>query len=556
MKYLLLWALLGISVVGKADGDIAAMVHSLDSLVKNKADDKALVWAEKLEKQAKKEAKPDLLAYAYNTLARLHYNKKNYNKSISYFEQALDLQRTQWSHDKIFEAYYNLGSTCLKLNKIKKAIEYFGKSLKEAELSQNIDLQQSVYQALVVAYESDKDYKTSNVYLKKLHEISVGAISTQIDLYRKEAHVQKQLVNRKTGELKNTQKELGHVSDDLVSSKETIDLLEEDTLRKQKKISSLNYQKALKDFQLKTKNEELEQQKMHNLQLLLALGIVIIMAIFVWVLFMNKRRLSLQLQSQNEQIKQQREAITHSIEYASKIQMASLPPLNLFEQHFSDSFVFYRPRDIVSGDFYFLQKVHQYIVLAAVDCTGHGVPGAFMSMLGVAGLNDIIRRSEVTQANHVLEYLREHIKTSLQQTGKTGEQRDGMDMALVVIDTETMELQYAGAHRPILLVQNGQSTELKPDKMPVGVHRKEEPFNNQKVNIQKGDCLFLCSDGFSDQIGGENQKTFKSTQLKQLILSNVHLPMRQQSQILETSFDQWKAQNKQIDDVLIMGVKI
>jgi serine phosphatase RsbU (regulator of sigma subunit) len=223
----------------------------------------------------------------------------------------------------------------------------------------------------------------------------------------------------------------------------------------------------------------------------------------------------------------------------------------------TEYFIFFKPRDIVSGDFYFLQKINKHILVAAVDCTGHGVPGAFMSMLGIAFLNEIVRRREITQASQVLNILRQQIKTSLKQTGKKRESKDGMDIAICAINTETFELQFAGAYNPLYLIRNNELTIYKGDRMPIGIYRKEkETFTNHIITLERGDKIYLFSDGFVDQINGETKEKFMSNNFKNLITEISALPMIQQKDKLEETFNNWKGNSKQIDDVVIIGVEV
>ncbi|MFH2095161.1 MAG: SpoIIE family protein phosphatase, partial [Bacteroidota bacterium] len=260
---------------------------------------------------------------------------------------------------------------------------------------------------------------------------------------------------------------------------------------------------------------------------------------------------------QKEEIQKQHALITDSIHYAKRIQTAVLPGDETFSRLFRDYFIFFRPKDIVSGDFYFLLKVNKTIVFSAVDCTGHGVPGAFMSMLGTAFLNEIVRRQEVMHANQVLNILREKIKSSLKQKGGRHETKDGMDMALCAIDTETNELQYAGAYNPLLIIRNNEMIEFKGDRMPIGIHIKEkDTFTNHVVQLEKDDMIYIYSDGFSDQVGGEEKEKFRSDNFKRLLLEINQESLDKQRSRLELEFDNWKNNYKQIDDVMVLGVRI
>ncbi|MGC9375016.1 MAG: SpoIIE family protein phosphatase [Bacteroidales bacterium] len=264
-----------------------------------------------------------------------------------------------------------------------------------------------------------------------------------------------------------------------------------------------------------------------------------------------------ELEAQRDKILSQKDDITDSITYASRIQKAMLPMNEHFDKSFKDHFILYKPRNIVSGDFYWIAEDTEKIYFAAADCTGHGVPGAFMSMLGISSLNEIISgdKQKLTAAK-ILNMLREKVKFSLHQTGKEGEAKDGMDIALCILDKKTMLLEYAGAYNPLYHFRNGKLNEYKADRMPIGIYYMEkETFTNHELTIIPGDTIYLFSDGYADQFGGPAQTKFKSTNLKKLFTEIVNQPMNKQKGILEEKFNQWKGDLDQVDDIIVLGIK-
>ena len=247
--------------------------------------------------------------------------------------------------------------------------------------------------------------------------------------------------------------------------------------------------------------------------------------------------------------------ITDSINYAKKIQNAIFPSLDLFKNNFLDYFIFFKPLDVVSGDFYWAKKINEHFIFVAADCTGHGVPGAFVSMLGISLLNEICTRKEVTTANQVLDILREEIKISLNQNSESKRQ-EGMDIAFCVLNTKTNVLQFAGANNPLYLFRNNELVEYKANKQPIGIYRKEKPFTNYEIQLEKGDKIYIFSDGYIDQFGGKKNKKFMKKNFKNLLYKIQNEDMNIQKEILENQFRNWKGEIKQIDDVLVMGVKI
>ena len=261
---------------------------------------------------------------------------------------------------------------------------------------------------------------------------------------------------------------------------------------------------------------------------------------------------------QRDQIEKQNIDITASIQYASRIQRAVLPPAEMFNNYLGEHFIFYRPKDIVSGDFYYLNAMEDCVIIAAADCTGHGVPGAFMSMLGITLLNQIIVQlgKEITAGN-ILTLLRRNIKDSLRQTGKEGEAKDGMDIALCVLNQKDCKVQYAGAFNPLVQIRKSEVIMQKADRMPIGIFiREEEEFSNHCIDVQKGDMLYLYSDGFQDQQGGKQNKKFMAKNFRELLLNISKHPVNKQKELLESIFDKWKGESSQIDDVLVIGFRV
>lgn len=277
----------------------------------------------------------------------------------------------------------------------------------------------------------------------------------------------------------------------------------------------------------------------------------------------KKRTAKIQLQkeeieAQRDEIEKKNEDILDSIQYASRIQTAVIPPLFDLTSVFKDAFVLNKPRDIVSGDFYWFARRDNLIFIAAADCTGHGVPGAFMSMLGIASLNEIVNSVDCQcDSAYILNRLRDKIKVSLRQEGKIGEAKDGMDIAFCIIDLQNMEISYAGAYNPLLLIRDNELSEFKADKMPIGIHLNDKKnFKNHKIALKPNDRFYLFSDGYVDQFGGEKGRKFLSKNFKNLLLENHQKDFSDQHDILEETITSWMGNHHQIDDMLVIGFKI
>jgi len=271
----------------------------------------------------------------------------------------------------------------------------------------------------------------------------------------------------------------------------------------------------------------------------------------------KNRILEDKVKERTAEIEAQKGEITSSIEYASRIQMAMLPMTDLFMEYFSEFFIIFKPRDIVSGDFYWIGEDEKDIFLTVADCTGHGVPGAFMSTLGISVLNEIITHNRDLQANTVLNLLREKIKTSLHQTGKEGEAADGMDISLCVFRKDRKSIQFSGAYNPLFIFNGGEFKEYKADRMPIGIHYGYEPsFTNYEINVKKGDAIYILSDGLVDQFGGPESSKYKKANLKKLLSEIYYKPMAEQKVIIESEFERWRGKAEQVDDITIIGVRI
>jgi serine phosphatase RsbU (regulator of sigma subunit) len=256
-------------------------------------------------------------------------------------------------------------------------------------------------------------------------------------------------------------------------------------------------------------------------------------------------------------IEENNREIKASINYASRIQRAMLPAPEEIEGLTDNYFVLYKPKDIVSGDFYWFTNVSDKLVAVAGDCTGHGVPGALMSMLGISFLEEIVNYRKITESGRILDELRKEVQNALRQKGRKEEAKDGMDISLCIIDMQKKTMQFSGAFNNLYLIRNNELLEYHADRMPIAVNDiSKESFNSHLIKIKKGDLLYMFSDGYADQFGGPNNKKYKYATLKSFLLSIHKLPMSKQHQKLEDEFASWKGANSQVDDVLILGLKI
>ena len=256
-------------------------------------------------------------------------------------------------------------------------------------------------------------------------------------------------------------------------------------------------------------------------------------------------------------IEENNKEITASINYASRIQKAMLPEPEEIRGLKNNYLILYKPKDIISGDFYWFNRSGNKLIAVAGDCTGHGVPGALLSMLGISFLEEIVNYRCITESGKILDELRNEIRQALRQKGRKQEAKDGMDIALCVIDKSKKTLQYSGAYNNLYLIRNDELIEYHADRMPVAIFDdKDSGFKSNNIDIEDGDMLYMFSDGYADQFGGPGRRKYRYDSLKRFLLSIHKKPLKIQQQELEKEFLSWKGKNTQIDDVLIIGLKV
>ena len=377
-------------------------------------------------------------------------------------------------------------------------------------------------------------------------------------------------------EIKAKQNEISTLSAEKAKSLEEIEKLSYEQQAAALKIKA--QQDEIKQKQLEAENETKkaeilqkdkalaeEENKKQRLILWGAAGLSvlgIIFTIFIFNAYRNKKKANDLLKQKNdiiykqkEQIQQKNILITDSIDYAKNIQDAILPPPDIISKHFSKSFILYKPKDIVSGDFYWMhdEPSNGSFYIAAADCTGHGVPGAFMSLLGFIMLDEIVRNIHVTPAE-ILKEINSQLMEMLHQNSENTTGKFGMDIALIKFDKAKKEVVYAGAHNPLIIV-NSEVKEIKANKVSIGTTTNCS-FDNNIVQVNEGDMIYLYSDGYQDQIGGEKRKKFLAFHLKELLQQIHTLEPEKQKTELEKKHDEWRGKNDQTDDVLVIGLKV
>lgn len=487
------------------------------------------------------------IALLYNNIAIVNYYLEDYDMVRNYFEKAYKVYLETGNLRRQLMALSNIAEVDKIIGQKGKALKTYFEILKlEKELGQKGE-QLLTYYAIAEIYFYRENIKKAIKYceigVRQAQEI--GAKNESAAFYTLLADIYKYKNDYKTA---IEFKEMAYAINDSVFNEEKAKQIQEletqyETKKKEQQIKNLQNEQLIRDLKIK---------KQRNFAISLLSGLVFIF-IFALTLYTKNKK----IRKANKLLALQKRQITDSIEYASRIQTAILPPGDFISKVIPDHFILYKPRDIVSGDFYWITHKNNKVVVAAVDCTGHGVPGAFMSMLGFAFLNEIVNKESELKANEILNELRNNVKKSLHQTGKEDEAKDGMDIALCIIDPDDLTLQYSGAYNPLYLVRNDELVSVNADRMPIGIHIIEkESFTNHEIKVKKDDIIYIFTDGYVDQFGGPKANKFRKAPFKDLLVSIQDKDMVQQKDILEEKFEKWRGDHEQIDDVLVMGIKI
>jgi serine phosphatase RsbU (regulator of sigma subunit)/HAMP domain-containing protein len=264
-----------------------------------------------------------------------------------------------------------------------------------------------------------------------------------------------------------------------------------------------------------------------------------------------------EIQEKTKELETLFKQVTDSIHYAKRIQEAILPPLSLVKSILPESFILYKPKDIVSGDFYWIDKKNDWSYFAAVDCTGHGVPGAFMSIVGYNLLKDILNNSNAITPAAIMDKMNDGVANTLHSGSSDNQTKDGMDMTLCALNYKTLELQFAGAFNPLYIVRNNELLQFKADKFPIGMFIGEKQnFTNNSVQLQNGDNVYIFSDGYADQFGGPKGKKYMAGNFRELLKEMSKLPIENQSINLNQTIEEWRGNLEQVDDILVIGIKV
>jgi len=460
------------------------------------------------------------IAYSYNNIALVYKHSGNYQSALEFLNRSLEYKKIVNDTKGIGGSYINIGSVYLLLEDYQKAYEY-------ASLG------------MIYTDSVKSKYFTrtgSEIALKGLLKIKSERAFDLFELY----------------DSLNTELNGEEIVSNIEGNQIKFDVANKEQL--------LELEKA-KANQL-TQSLIVKEEKEKRLSFIITAGVigVLILIVFLVIVYNNfkkKKALSLSLEDKNLLIEQKNKDITDSINYAKKIQNSIMPDVSQFGKLFQDSLIYYKPKDIVSGDFYWFEYFNNSVVFAAADCTGHGVPGAMMSVVCVGALNHFTKKADITNPETALHFIDKEVNRSTNGGSQDQRMADGMDIALCSFNKDNNTIQFSGANRPLVLIRNNEAIVYKGNKFPIGQDIGiEKDFTGKTIQLQKDDAVYIFTDGIVDQFGGKKNKKLLFKRLKDFLLTIQTLNCSDQKEKIDLFFNDWKGQQEQVDDVLLIGIKV
>jgi serine phosphatase RsbU (regulator of sigma subunit) len=562
--------------------------------------DSSLFYFQKLLSLAEEEKDSVFISKAYNNLAALHFNLEDYTSAISYsnksafidesigdlegslvsymnvgavyvaigaldsgkhyLSKALEISLRKKDNFLIGTCYLNIGSIEHRAENNSEALALFDQAIAYGKLANSQYLMASSYRNKAIIYQKINNYPVA--LENDLMGLEYALLSNNIDLmmhaHRGVAYNYEQMGNYKDA-LSNYRSFI-QLQDSLneVTNQQTIIEMQEKykAEQAQKENQILTQKNKIQDLEIEQNAKEIQNSRIVIISSIVGLVLLFILALTLYNRNLIKQKANQKLQHAYAIIQEKNNDILASIDYASKIQEALLPTREN-KNLFPESFFILMPKDIVSGDFLWYSQNGTKKIIAVVDCTGHGVPGAFMSMIGNTFLHQIVNEREILEPHEILTQLRRQVIHALNQKGNGVNRKDGMDMAICVLDEKTKHLEFAGANNPLYAIVGNQMIEIKGDKQPVGYFEgNENPFTKHTFQLSAKDSFYLFTDGFADQFGGPKGKKYKYKQLKDLLFQHHHVSMQEQKKVLINSFENWKGSLEQVDDVCVIGIRV
>ena len=492
-----------------------------------------------------------LLEVSLLNIGQTYFNKNQYDSALTYLDQAIvlcnELKTDMYVKHKFWGFLFKGHIFKNQKNKV-QAIKTYEKCIAIAHSLNDLDGLSSVYSSLGSLFFEHREYELSlQNYLKaQKFQKELSGHTNQMTLYM--IYKNYKNLNQSLMALENIDKYLS-VKDSVEGMKSNNELLK---LKLDKEFTLLQEIDSIKHAnEIVLNKAEIESGKQRRNGLIIIVIIVLLSLVFLYSQFNKTRKQKSVIESKQKEIKD-------SISYAKKIQDAIMTSSIYIEDVIPKSFIFFQPKDVVSGDFYWVYKsAKNEIFIAVADCTGHGVPGAFMSMIGNSLLNEIIIEKKIENPAEVLNSLREQIIKSLKQNDEVSETKDGMDMSLCKYNPETKKVEFAGAYNSLIHVSEDELMTIKGDSQPVSVHyAKSKSFTKKEIKVKKGDMLYLSSDGFQDQFGGIKDKKYMALKFKSFLKKISVNTSQEQLSLLKDEFNSWKGNSEQIDDVCVMGIRI
>ena len=504
------------------------------------------------------------MAISLNNIGALYNSRGKVKEALGYYGRSLKIREEIGDKEGIASSLNNLGVIYIKQGQIKEALGYYNRSLKIREEIGDKNGIASSLNNIGVIYKNQGQLNKALIYGLKSLTFSQEIASPM-------------RIGRASGLLSEVYEKQGKGMQALEMHRLFIamrDSIENKEVQKAAALQQAKYayekQKTLDDAehdkQFALEQEEKEQQQIITGCIAIGLGLVVTFLLFVFNRLSVTRKQKALIEQQKVEVEQQKEVvesahneleeknqeIMDSIIYAKRIQSAILPPAKLVKEYLQESFILYKPKDVVAGDFYWMEQKNGKVFFAAADCTGHGVPGAMVSVVCNNALNRSLREHGLTDPGEILNKTREIV---VAEFGKSEEDvKDGMDIALCSI--EGMRLQYAGAYNPLWIIRNCEVIETKANKQPIGQFEKPEPYTTHSFDLEKGDTIYIFSDGYIDQFGGEKEKKLKAKAFREMLLSIQDKAMEEQKNSIDEAFEIWKGDLEQIDDVCVIGVRV
>lgn len=492
------------------------------------------------------------IASALNNIGNIYFKKAELSKANEYYNKSLLKFKSIQDKSGIGYALNNLGNVWSKQGDLKKALEYYNNSL---IIRSEIQDMQGV--SITSSNQGEIYYKQNNLVeaqkkcsygLRISQEIGYPeGIKTASGLLYK--IYEKQKKGMEALEMHKLYIQMRDSINNIATQKAVITQYAKHVYEKKSAADSVRTAEEKKITMLQLKQEKTQRYSLYG-----GLALVLLFSGFVFNRFKISQKQKHIIEKQKEVVDEKQKEILESITYAKRLQEAILPPLEFISKHLPDNFIFYNPKDIVAGDFYWAEKANDLFFISAADSTGHGVPGAMVSVVCSNALNRAVKEFHLTETGKILDKTRELVLETFEKS--TDEVKDGMDISLLCIDSKNKKVFWSGANNPLWFIHNKELNEIKPDKQSIGKTDNPKPFTTHQINYENNMTFYLFTDGFADQFGGPNGKKFKYKQFSELLLKNSDRKLSDQTSILSNTFSLWKGNLEQVDDVCVIGIKL